>query len=91
MVNCGSDACVNLLLNSTKTCALELIHPAVALAKELKLPDKDIRIAADMLVRLAGVEPLQFKEEIMERMNELEKEKRMPKKDFHIEDLRLFK
>ncbi len=91
-VSCGHEACVNLLLNSTETCARELLHPAIALAKELDLPEKEIKIAADLLTRLAKIEPEHLKKDIKNRIAELSEHKAgRPEMKFHLQGLNLLK
>ncbi|MCK9580381.1 MAG: hypothetical protein M0Q92_08010 [Methanoregula sp.] len=70
-VNCGQEVCVNLMLNSTKTCAREFLFPALARARELKINDDDLKVVARVVAKVADIEPEKLKMSVKNRLNEI--------------------
>lgn len=70
IVNCGEEVCVNLLLNDVETCGREFIHPFLARAVEMKLPEKDIAAAAKVIMDVAKKPEKEVTKELENRIKE---------------------
>jgi hypothetical protein len=77
-VNCGQEVCVNLLLNGVETCARQFIFPGLAMAKQMKLNEEDIKAAARVLAKVANIEPKVMKKAAESRLEELKEVKSHP-------------
>ncbi len=55
VVDCGKEVCVNLLVNRVDTCAKEILGPFARRALELGLPDREVVLVLDHLLKVAGI------------------------------------
>ncbi|MBM4240306.1 MAG: hypothetical protein FJ150_01280 [Euryarchaeota archaeon] len=71
-VNCAREVCVNLILNSTKTCGKEFLYPFVVRAKKLDLNDEHVEIAAKLIAEIADIPKEELVADLDLRFKDLE-------------------
>lgn len=72
IVQCGGDACVNLLLNTVETCSNEVINPLLVRAVEMRMQKEELQIAADVIMKVAEKPKKEFLLELNQRLEEIE-------------------
>jgi hypothetical protein len=70
IVHCGEEVCVNLLLDSVETCGGGFLHPFMVNAFKLRLPEKDILLAARAIMAVAQKPEQKVVKELGQRMEE---------------------
>jgi hypothetical protein len=75
IVDCGGEACVNLLLDTVETCCREVLHPLLVRAVDLRLPKRDLQVVANMLMRVAEIPKKEVVAELGQRLSEVEERK----------------
>lgn len=71
IVGCGSEACVNLLLDAVETCSNELFHPLLERAVEMRIPKRDLQMVAKVLMAVAEKPKKEVAAELDQRAEEV--------------------
>ena len=75
IVECGDEACVNLLLNDVETCGREFVYPFLERAVALRIPKRDLGIAVQAIMQVAEMPKKQVIAELGQRAAEVEDQK----------------
>jgi hypothetical protein len=75
IVDCGGEACVNLLLDRAETCIKEALYPAAVLAIGMRLPENEVGIAVKALMQVAEIPKEVFVAELEQKFGELQETK----------------
>lgn len=75
IVDCGGEACVNLLLDRAETCVREVLYPAAILAIEKRIPENEVGIAVKALMQIAEIPKKVFVAELEQKFGELQETK----------------
>ncbi len=75
IVDCGGEACVNLLLDKAETCVIEALYPAAILAIEKRIPENELGIAVKVLMQVAEIPKKVFVAELEQKFAELQETK----------------
>jgi len=75
IVRCGEEACVNLLLNTVERCSEEVLHPLLRRGVEMGLPRGDLKMAAGVIMAVAGKPRKELLVELDQRLREAEERK----------------
>jgi len=68
VVDCGCDACVNLIVNDFGKCINNAFVPFLREAERLKLPDEQVKIAADMMLKAGKIPVERFERNLNDRL-----------------------
>ena len=75
IVDCGGEACVNLLLDAVERCGKELLHPALERLYEMRFPKDDLQVVANGLMAIAEKPKKEVVQELGQRLQEVEERK----------------
>jgi hypothetical protein len=75
IVDCGKEACVNLLLNKVNRCIREVLYPFAVQAIDKGLPEREVKIAVKALMEAGEIQKKEFVEENEQRIEELQDQK----------------
>jgi hypothetical protein len=71
IVSCGDEGCVNLLLNTVETCSKELFHPLLVRAVDLRIPNQDLQVLAQVIMKVAEKPKKEVVVELGQRLEEI--------------------
>ena len=75
IVGCGDEACVNLLLDAVETCAKNDIYPFLEHAVDFKVPKRDLKVVAKVLMDIAEKPKAEALAELGQRLEEVKEMK----------------
>jgi hypothetical protein len=72
-VNCGCDACVNVIVNDFGKCINNVFVPFLREAERLRLPEEHVKIAADMMLKAGRIPIERFERNLNDRIKFFDK------------------